>query len=57
VGAFHGNLPHVANIDNQRNSTNLQVPVAMEMLLPNNGDLQAAGGKARDEETTRNAKM
>jgi hypothetical protein len=28
VGAFHGNLPHVANIDNQHNSTNLQVSVA-----------------------------
>jgi hypothetical protein len=40
VGAFHGNFPQVANINNQRNSTTLQVSVAMlrigvamEMLL------------------------
>jgi hypothetical protein len=30
VGAYHGNLQHAANIDNQRNSTILQVTVAMQ---------------------------
>jgi hypothetical protein len=37
VGAFHGNLPHVANVDNQHNSINLQVSVAMELLLHSSG--------------------
>jgi hypothetical protein len=32
VGAFHGNLPHAANIDNQRNSTNLRVSIAMHSI-------------------------
>jgi hypothetical protein len=31
VGAFHGNLPHVANIDN--NSTIPQVSVAMQQQV------------------------
>jgi hypothetical protein len=31
-----GNPPHVSNIDNQRNSTILQVPVAMQQHFHSN---------------------
>jgi hypothetical protein len=40
MGAFHGNLPHVANIDNQRNSTNLQVSVAVQHNFHSNAYVQ-----------------
>jgi hypothetical protein len=32
VGTFHGNLPHVANIGDQLNSSNLQVSIAMHCI-------------------------
>jgi hypothetical protein len=40
VGAFHENFPHVANIDNQRNSTILQVSIAMQQHFHSNAYAQ-----------------
>jgi hypothetical protein len=40
VGAFNENLSHVANVDNQRNSTILQVSVALQQHFHSNAYAQ-----------------